>query len=113
MVSSIEIVIILLCTVILIAFITMTSYSCRMQVTGEKKTATAQSGIDYVIVKIQNYFSPPVLASHSSTLPTTQQEYVSLKQAVQGLRYRSTGATAPSGGAISPRIDYNEKIKLV
>ena len=107
-----EIALILLCAVILLAFITMTSYSCRMQVTGEKKTATAQSGIDYVIVKIQNYFSPPVPAA-PSTLPTTHQEYFSLKQAVQGLRHRGGSATAPSGGAISPRIDYNEKIKLV
>jgi len=111
MVSFMEIALILLCAVILLAFITMTSYSCRMQVTGEKKTATAQSGIDYVIVKIQNYFSPPAAAS--STLPTTHQEYFSLKQAVQGLRHRGGSATAPTGGAISPRIDYNEKIKLV
>jgi hypothetical protein len=111
MVSFVEIALVLLCAVILLAFITMTSYSCRMQVTGEKKTVTAQSGIDYVIIKIQNYFSPPAVTP--SALPTTQQEYFTLKHAVQGLRHRTGGATAPSGGAISPKIDSNEKIKLV
>jgi hypothetical protein len=106
MLSLAETAIVVLLLGIVILFVTMTSYSFRVQVSGEKKVA--QSGIDYVIVKIQNYFmptpSPPV------ALPTTYKEYSTLKEFgpfPEGIRQRK------EGGAVSPHVDSGEKFKLV
>jgi hypothetical protein len=103
MLSFAETAIVLLLLGIVILFVTMTSYSFRVQVTGEKKVA--QSGIDYVIVKIQNYFSPPAPVA----LPTTYKEYSISKETAlpEGMRQRK------EGGAVSPHMESTEKFKLV
>jgi len=94
MLSFLEIAILLFCTGILLFLFTLTSYSFRVNVSGEKKQHTAQYGIDYVIVTFHNYFTPPIS--------------VQLKQYDRSeLRHRN------QGGASSPHLPMNEKEKLV
>lgn len=107
MLSLAETAIVVLLLGIVILFVTMTSYSFRVQVSGEKKVA--QSGIDYVIIKIQNYFMPTLLPPPVA-LPTTYKEYSTLKEFgsfPEGIRQRK------EGGAVSPHMESAEKFKLV
>ena len=104
MVSFLEIIVLFLCIGIIFLLLSLTSYSCRMNVSGEKKETPARYGIDYVIVSVHNYFSPPPL------LPATvyQDNYEYKKQyTMSELRHRT------QGGAYSPHLPVNEKEKIV
>ena len=104
MLSFLEIGILLLCAGILLFLLTLTSYSCRMNVVGEKKYTPAKYGIDYITIAIKHYFSPPTPA-----LATTEQEFETYKQHFtrEGLRQRK------EGGAVSPQMELNEKFKFL
>lgn len=104
MVSFMEIGILLLGVGVLLFLLTLTSYSCRVNVVGEKKYSPAKYGIDYVAVAIKHYFSPP-----TPSLVTTEKEFETYKQnfAKEGLRQRK------EGGAVSPQIDSNDKFKFL
>jgi hypothetical protein len=69
-----------------------------MNVSGEKKESPARYGIDYVIVSVHNYFSPPTL------LPANPYKK---SYTISELRYRN------QEGAYSPRLPVSEKEKLV
>ena len=99
MLSFLEFGIIVLCAGILLFLLTLTSYSCRVNVVREKKHYPAQYGIDYVAIAIKNYFS-----SQTPALATTEKEYEFYKQtyAREGLRYRK------EGGAVSPQMEFND-----
>jgi hypothetical protein len=104
MLSFLEIGILLLGAGLLLFLLTLTSYSCRVNVAGEKKYTPAQYGIDYVAIAIKNYFSP-----QTPTLVTTEKEFVTYKQtlAKEGLRNRK------EGGAVSPQMEMSEKFKFL
>jgi len=104
MVSFLEIGILLLGVGVLLFLLTLTSYSCRVNVVGEKKYHPAKYGIDYVAIAIKNYFSP-----QTQSLVTTEKEFETYKQNVskEGLRQRK------EGGAVSPQIDSNDKFKFL
>ena len=103
MLSFLEIGILLLCTGIILFLFSLTSYSFRVNVSGEKKQPTARSGIDYVVVTFYNYFStPPTL------VPSQQDHYEYKKQYdMSELRHRK------EGGAHSPYLPFHEKEKIV
>ena len=98
MVSFLEISILFLSIGIILFRLSLTSYSCRMNVSGEKKESPARYGIDYVIVSVHNYFSPPILP------PANQYKK---QYDMSELRYRT------QGGAYSPHLPVSEKEKLV
>ena len=104
MLSFLEIGILLLCAGVLLFLLTLTSYSCRVNVVGEKKYNPAKYGIDYVAIAIKNYFSSPTPA-----LATTEQEFETYKQnfVKEGMRHRK------EGGALSPQMEMNEKFKFL
>jgi hypothetical protein len=104
MISFLEIGILLICVGGLLFLFTLTSYSCRVNVTGEKKGQPARYGIDYVTIAIKNYFS-----SQPPALVTTEQEFELYKQSFvkEGLRHRK------EGGAVSPQMEPNEKFKFL
>jgi len=104
MVSFLETGILVLGVGFLLFLLTLTSYSCRVNVVGEKKHSPAQYGIDYITIAIKHYFSPPTPA-----LATTVKEFETYKQnfAKEGLRHRK------EGGAVSPQIDSNDKFKFL
>lgn len=104
MLSFMEIGILLLGGGLLLFLLTLTSYSCRVNVVGEKKYTPAKYGIDYVTIAIKNYFSPP-----TPSLVTTEQEFETYKQNItkEGLRHRK------EGGAVSPQMEMNEKFKFL
>jgi hypothetical protein len=104
MVSILEIGILLFGGGLLLFLLTLTSYSCRVNVVGEKKYHPAKYGIDYVAIAIKNYFSPP-----TPSLVTTKQEFETYKQnfAKEGLRHRK------EGGAVSPQMETNDKFKFL
>ena len=104
MVSFLEIGLLVLGVGFLLFLLTLTSYSCRVNVVGEKKYSPAKYGIDYVAVAIKHYFSPPTPA-----LATTEQEFETYKQnfTKEGLRQRK------EGGAVSPQMEMNEKFKFL
>ena len=77
MVFFTETILIILCIGVLLFLLTLTSYSCRVNVTGEKKYIPATYGIDYVTIAIKNYFSPP-----PPTLVTTEKEFETYKQTI-------------------------------
>jgi len=68
-----------------------------MKLSGEKKETPARYGIDYVIVSVHNYFSPPPL------LPAEYKKQYTMSE----LRHRT------QGGACSPHLPVSEKEKLV
>jgi len=74
-----------------------------MNVSGEKKQPAARSGIDYVVITVYNYFSPP-----QTLVQSTQDHYKHTKQYdMSELRHRK------EGGAHSPRLPVSEKEKMV
>jgi hypothetical protein len=104
MLSFLEIGILLLGAGLLLFLLTLTSYSCRVNVVGEKKYNSAKYGIDYVAIAIKNYFSLP-----TPVLVTTRQEFETYKQnfSKEGLHRRK------EGGAVSPQMESNEKFKFI
>ena len=103
MLSFLEIGILLLCAGILLFLLSLSSYSFRVKVSGEKKQPTARSGIDYVVVTFYNYFSPP------PTLISSHQDHYQYKKQydMSELRHRK------EGGAHSPHLPMSEKEKIV
>lgn len=104
MLSFLEIGILVLGVGFILFLLTLTSYSCRVNVVGEKKYTPAKYGIDYITIAIKHYFSPPTPA-----LVTTEQEFETYKQSFEkdGLRNRK------EGGAVSPQMESSEKFKFL
>ena len=104
MVFFLEIGILVLCAGIILFLLSLTSYSCRMNVSREKKELPARSGIDYVVITVYNYFST------SPTLVQSQQDYYkhTKQYDMSELRHRKEG-----GGAHSPHLPVSEKEKMV
>jgi len=104
MLSFLEIGILLVCAGIILFLFSLTSYSFRVKVSGEKKQPAARSGIDYVVVTFYNYFSAPptLVSSHQDYYKHTKQYDMS------ELHYRKEG-----GGAHSPYLPVSEKEKMV
>ena len=100
MVSFVEIALLFLCIGIILFLLSLTSYSFRVKVSGEKKESPARYGIDYVIVTFHNYFSPSTIIH-----PNTDSKYT--KYDMHELRHRK------EGGAYSPHLPFHEKEKIV
>jgi len=102
MISILEIGILLFSIGIILFLLSLTSYSCRMNVSGEKKQPAARSGIDYVVITVYNYFSPPptLIQSNKDSKYTKQYD-------ISELRHRTYGA------ASSPHLPFHEKEKIV
>jgi hypothetical protein len=105
MVSFFEISVLLLCAGALLLFAII---SCRFRMTAEKKETLAKNGVDYVIVTIMNYLSPP--PAPLPTLPTSYKEYKSNE-----VRYRRVFTPLVTKGsfASSPSLPIDEKVKFI